>query len=403
MKKFNKTYSDLINVNIVRRHRISSSHQTSSQHQTTVQNDDSNFSHHSQRYIDFFQHSIQSWVKTLSQLQSTMISAFDFSIQLEFLSSWVDERAQLQSIKSFNQSFTSYAQLFKKSENLKNRMTKLKQKMNDSLIDINASLKFLKQEFVQKQVHFKNIFSQSENYYNQHVFLNQRRFNFASSSSIKSAHLQQKVNVTDIELFFSNLKITTKYFFDDVINVSKKVYYRDVIFFVQQIKRIVRTKNIVSYVHICFRETIQLWFSALNEEIQDWLIVDLSQLCGQLIEKYRFSRFKTFDMLKNEHYIIKMTQNMRSIDEYVQVITRYDRSTDIKNNDVILTYVWKNLDFELQRDIETSFIDDIIDNFAKRLQQISKLWLNKARQSITNREETAFQRELTKARRDMLI
>ena len=137
-------------------------------------------------------------------------------------------------------------------------MIKLKQKMNDSLIDINASLKFLKQEFVQKQMHFKNIFSQSENYYNQHVFLNQRRFNLVSFSSIKSIHLQQKVNVTDIELFFFNLKITAKYLFDDVINVSKEIYYRDVIFFVLQIKRIVRIKNIVSYVHICFRETIQL-------------------------------------------------------------------------------------------------------------------------------------------------
>ena len=138
-------------------------------------------------------------------------------------------------------------------------MIKLKREMNDSLIDINASLKSLRQEFAQKQMHFKNIFSQSENYYNQHVFSNQRRFNFFSfSSSIKSAHLQQKINITDIELFFSNLKITTKYSFDDVINVSKKVYYRDVIFFVQQIKRIARIKNIILYVYTCFREAIQL-------------------------------------------------------------------------------------------------------------------------------------------------
>ena len=69
------------------------------------------------------------------------------------------------------------------------------------------------------------------------------------------------------------------------------------------------------------------------------MIVDLSQLYEQLIEKYRFSRFKTFDMLKNEHYIMKMIQNMRSVDEYVQVITRYDRSIDINDDDAILTYV----------------------------------------------------------------
>ena len=69
------------------------------------------------------------------------------------------------------------------------------------------------------------------------------------------------------------------------------------------------------------------------------MIVDLSQLCEQLIEKYRFSRFKTFDMLKNEHYNMKMIQNMRSIDEYIQIITRYDQSIDINDDDAILIYV----------------------------------------------------------------
>ena len=129
--------------------------------------------------------------------------------------------------------------------------------MNVSLIDINASLKFLKQE-LEKQMQFKNIFSQSENYYNQHVSSNQRRSNFFSfSSSVKSTHLQQKFNIADIDLFFSNLKITTKYSIDDVIIVSRNVYYRDVLLFKQQIKRIARTKNIVSYVHICLRETTQ--------------------------------------------------------------------------------------------------------------------------------------------------
>ena len=140
-------------------------------------------------------------------------------------------------------------------------MIKLKQKINDSMIDINVSLKILNQEFAQqKQMRIKNIISLSKNYYNQRVFFDQRRFVDVafSSPSTKSVHLQQKVNITDIELFFSNLKVTTKYSFDDVINVNKEIYYRDIIFFVQQVKRIARIKNIVSYVHTYFRETIQL-------------------------------------------------------------------------------------------------------------------------------------------------
>ena len=71
---------------------------------------------------------------------------------------------------------------------------------------------------------------------------------------------------------------------------------------------------------------------------------------------------------------------MRSIDEYMQVILRYNRSIDINDDDVILMYVWNNYDFEFQRDVRVFVINDIIDNFVKRLQQISKLWFKKNRQ-----------------------
>ena len=47
---------------------------------------------------------------------------------------------------------------------------------------------------------------------------------------------------------------------------------------------------------------------------------------------------------------------------------------------------------------------NIIDNFVKRLQQVFELWSSKTRQiNQQNRKKIAFQRDLIKTRRDMLI
>ena len=61
--------------------------------------------------------------------------------------------------------------------------------------------------------------------------------------------------ISNIDFFASNLIITFEYFANDVINVNKYIIYRDVILFVQQIKRNIRInfENIVSRFHECFR------------------------------------------------------------------------------------------------------------------------------------------------------
>ena len=99
--------------------------------------------------------------------------------------------------------------------------------------------------------------------------------------------------------------------------------------------------------------------------------------------------------------------NMRSINENVQIILRYDRSTNIIDNDVILIHIWNKLKLEFQRDIETLIANNITNNFVKRLQQIFELWSKKTRQINyqinQNKKKTIFQHELIKTRRDMLM
>ena len=191
---------------------------------------------------------------------------------------------------------------------------------------------------------------------------------------------QSKIKLFNIKLFHFNLKIINEYLVDDILNNDKKIIYRDVLLFAQQIRRVNRIKSWIEfYIHTCFRDAIMQWFFVLNEKIQNWLIIDVNKLLHILIEKYRFFRSLTLNKLKREHYTLQNVQNMRSIDEYMQVILRYDRSIDIHDDDVILIYVWNNFDFEFQRDIRAFVINNIIDNFVKRLQQIFELWFKKTR------------------------
>ena len=221
------------------------------------------------------------------------------------------------------------------------------------------------------------------------------------------AYLQPEVKLSDIGLFHPNLKVTSEYPAGDILSSGKEVIYRDVMLFVQQVRRVGRTKpGIAPYIHTCFRGAAMQWFSALTEEIQDWLIADPKKLLDTLTEKYRLSRSLALDKLHREHYTMQNALDMRSADEYVQAIMRYCRSAGINDTDAILAHAWDNLEFELQRDTRAPVTGDSTDDFAKRLQQASELWSKKARQSnqsSQDREEAAFQRGLAKARRDMLV
>ena len=82
--------------------------------------------------------------------------------------------------------------------------------------------------------------------------------NHITFSNDHKKHLQMTINfkTSNIDFFVSSLIIISEYFASDVINVNKYIIYRDVILFVQQIKRIVRInfENIVSRFYKCFRD-----------------------------------------------------------------------------------------------------------------------------------------------------
>ena len=148
---------------------------------------------------------------------------------------------------------------------VKQRVTKLKKNMNSLIVSIDFMKiemrsfyrnlnDFFQQKFIERFIQNQiNSFISFE--YN--VTHSKYNRNYITFSNDYKKHLQMTINfkTSNIDFFVSNLIITLKYSTDDVINVNKYIVYRDVIFFVQQIKRIARInfENIVSRFYECFR------------------------------------------------------------------------------------------------------------------------------------------------------
>ena len=149
---------------------------------------------------------------------------------------------------------------------VKQRVTKLKKNMNSLIVSIDFMKiemrsfyrnlnDFFQQKFIERFIQNQiNSFISFE-YNATHSKFNRNHITFSSDHK---KHLQMTINfkTSNIDFFVSSLIITSKYSTNDVINVNKYIVYRDVIFFVQQIKRIARIsfENIVSRFHECFRD-----------------------------------------------------------------------------------------------------------------------------------------------------
>ena len=218
-------------------------------------------------------------------------------------------------------------------------------------------------------------------------------------------HLAVDFKASDIGFFAPGLAITSEYPAGDVINVSKYTVYRDVVLFVQQVRRIARSspEDIASRLHECLRGPAMLWFSGLMVELQDRICSAVDIFCTRLEQKYKMSTSQAFDNLTSEHYTMADAQKLRSVDEYIQAILRYSRAAELPES-AALTIAWKNLDFELQRDVRVLEPNDDQDDFIKRLEQACELWASKSRQSAAEREKAAYQRDLkTNARQQQQL
>lgn len=177
----------------------------------------------------------------------------------------------------------------------------------------------------------------------------------------------------EIGYFHPGLVVTKEQPEGPYVIAGKDTIYRDVHMFVQQAKRVGRTKNVAAGLHLCLRGSAMTWFSCLEESRQDAMCDSLFFFCQTMVDKYKQSHSQAFDKLHAEHYTMADAKRLRPADEYIQNMIRYGQSCD-QSTAAVLTLAWKNLDQELQRDIRRPKTGSDPDEFARDIDDAAEYW-----------------------------
>ena len=177
--------------------------------------------------------------------------------------------------------------------------------------------------------------------------------------------------VHEIGFFHPGLAVSKELPQGPFVTSGKDVYYRDVYMFVQQLRRVARSKSVEGHLHLCLRGTAITWFSAMKSSIQDAMNDDLTLFCDRLISKYKLSHSRAFDLLHAEHYSMNDAKNLRPADDYIQTMLLHGQQCD-QSAAAVLTLAWKNLDRDLQRDVRRPHGDP--DEFARDLDDVAEYW-----------------------------
>ena len=178
----------------------------------------------------------------------------------------------------------------------------------------------------------------------------------------------------EIGYFHPGLPVTKEQPEGPYTTSGKEIYYRDVHMFVTQVKRVGRKKDIAPHLHLCLRGSAMTWFSSMKVSLQDAMSEDLYLFCDRLVDKYKLSHSKAFDLLTAEKYTMPDAQRLRPADEYVQAMLLYGQSCG-QSAEAVLTLAWKNLDRELQRDVQRP--NDDPDEFVRQLDSAAEYWASR--------------------------
>lgn len=249
-----------------------------------------------------------------------------------YASSWISSQQERENAMIQQQRVKQVA--------LKQRVASLKKDMSSLIVSVN----FMRLSMKSFNRNLKNLMQQQqsvalsvENQINSSTSLEYNATNskynrdHTMSSNDSKKHLTIDFKTSNIDFFVSNLIVTSEYSANDVINVNKYIIYRVVILFVQQIRRIARTssEDIASRLHKCLRDFAMQWYFDLMMKLQDRISHTMKIFCTRLKQKYKMFTSQTFDKLIAKHYSMIDAQQLRSMNEYIQIILRYSRTIEL--------------------------------------------------------------------------
>jgi hypothetical protein len=202
--------------------------------------------------------------------------------------------------------------------------------------------------------------------------------------------------VSDVRFFDSQLN--SFYDSDDVVQINRDLYYKNVYFFVKRVKDAMIMSNaeiVRTNLSICLRETTQVWYtedlSDLEKKTLRTFDDDADHWCNALLKK--FKKFVAFALnyLIIERYTLNDVRANRDISSFVFQIMRHAKVVNIADLHDQLTWVYNAIVSKLIKDIN-SFDENIsIMMFLKNLEIKKNIWHRiYTRKSTSSRIEFEF-------------
>jgi hypothetical protein len=198
---------------------------------------------------------------------------------------------------------------------------------------------------------------------------------------------------------FFDLQLNLSYESNDVVQVDRDLYYKNVYLFVKRMKdaMIMSDAKIVRInLSACLRETTQVWYiedlSDLEKKALRTFEDDADYWCNALLKK--FKKFVAFALnyLIIERYTLNDVRANRNISSFVFQIMRHAKAANIANFHDQSTWAYNVIAPELIKDIDFSDENISIMTFLKNLKTKKNIWYRiYIRKSTSSRIESEFQ------------
>jgi hypothetical protein len=185
--------------------------------------------------------------------------------------------------------------------------------------------------------------------------------------------------VSDVKFFDSQLNLF--YDSDDVVQIKRDLYYRNVYLFVERVKiavimfdvEIVRTN-----LSACLRETTHVWYIEDLSDIEKKALRifedDADHWCNVLLKKFKKSVASTLNYLITERYTLDDVRANRDISSFVFQIMRHVKTINIIDLHEQLTWTYNVIVSKLTKNID-SFDENIFTMpFLKNLKTKKNTW-----------------------------
>jgi hypothetical protein len=200
----------------------------------------------------------------------------------------------------------------------------------------------------------------------------------------------------DVKFFDSQLN--SSYDSDDVVQVERNLYYRNVYLFVKRIKNVVimsETDAVRINLSTCLRDSTQVWYienlSDLKKKTLCTLDEDADHWCNALLKKFKKSMTSVFNYLIIERYILNDVRVNKNISSFVFQIMKHAKVVNIIDLHDQLIWIYNAIVFKLIKNI--NFLDENISimTFLKNLETKKNIWHRiYIRKSISSRIESEF-------------